>query len=174
MIVVIQICSPNWEGLSKGHFTHKTKSPWPSLHFKHTHWWKRQSWSKFSSHCAWGTNRVSECKMDVKVYMDSYMALNGSCFMLTWTIFKNRLLEIGLTQNQGDHGTLKAHKRWFVLFYHVWGLTWIEMHWNSIWLSAWSCMAPHYTWGSVTTLHDFGGVLGQPLNTFFWALTISW
>ena len=23
-----------------------------------------------------------------KVYMDSYMALNGSCFMVTWTIFK--------------------------------------------------------------------------------------
>ena len=28
--------------------------------------------------------------------------------------------------------------------------------------------------GFVTTLHDFGGVLGRPLNTFFWALTISW
>ena len=35
-----------------------------------------------------------------KVYMDSYMASNGSCFMVTWTIFKNHLLEIGLTQNQ--------------------------------------------------------------------------
>ena len=22
--------------------------------------------------------------------------------------------------------------------------------------------------------HGFGGVLGQPLDTFFWALTISW
>ena len=35
-----------------------------------------------------------------KVYMDSYMASNGSCFMITWTIFKNHLLEAGLTQNQ--------------------------------------------------------------------------
>ena len=35
-----------------------------------------------------------------KVYMDSYMALIGSCFMVTWTIFKNHLLEVGLTQNQ--------------------------------------------------------------------------
>ena len=26
----------------------------------------------------------------------------------------------------------------------------------------------------MTTLHDFGGLLGQPLDTFFWALTISW
>ena len=32
--------------------------------------------------------------------MDSYMASNGSCFMVTWTIFKNHLLEIGLTQNR--------------------------------------------------------------------------
>ena len=35
-----------------------------------------------------------------KVYMDSYMASNGSCCMVTWTIFKNRLLEVGLTQYQ--------------------------------------------------------------------------
>ena len=25
-----------------------------------------------------------------------------------------------------------------------------------------------------TTLRDLGGVLGRPLDTFFWALTISW
>ena len=37
-----------------------------------------------------------------------------------------------------------------------------------------SHMMSHYTWGSVTTLHDFGGVVGWPLDTFFWALTISW
>ena len=34
-----------------------------------------------------------------KVYMDSYMVSNGSHFMVTWTIFKNHLLEAGLTQN---------------------------------------------------------------------------
>ena len=34
-----------------------------------------------------------------EVYMDSYMALNGSCFMVTWIIFKNHLLEVGLTRN---------------------------------------------------------------------------
>ena len=28
------------------------------------------------------------------------MASNGSCFMVTWTTFKNHLLEVGLTQNQ--------------------------------------------------------------------------
>jgi hypothetical protein len=30
--------------------------------------------------------------------MDSYMASNG--FMVTWSIFKNHLLEVGLTQNR--------------------------------------------------------------------------
>jgi hypothetical protein len=25
-----------------------------------------------------------------------------------------------------------------------------------------------------TALHDFGGVLGRPLDTFLWALTFSW
>ena len=35
-----------------------------------------------------------------KVYMDSYMASNGSCFMVTWIIFKNHLFEVGLTQTQ--------------------------------------------------------------------------
>ena len=35
-----------------------------------------------------------------RVYMDSYMALNGLCFMVIWIIFKNHLLEVGLTQNR--------------------------------------------------------------------------
>ena len=35
-----------------------------------------------------------------EVYMDSYMASNGSCFTVTWTIFKNHLLEVRLAQNR--------------------------------------------------------------------------
>jgi NADH:ubiquinone oxidoreductase subunit 2 (subunit N) len=35
-----------------------------------------------------------------KVYMDSYMASNGSCSMLTWIIFKNHFLEVDPTQNR--------------------------------------------------------------------------
>jgi hypothetical protein len=31
------------------------------------------------------------------MYMDSYMTSNESCFMVTWIIFKNHLLEVGLT-----------------------------------------------------------------------------
>ena len=57
--------------------------------------------------------------------------------------------------------------RWFILFYRVWGPTWIKIHWSSIWLRAQSHMTSHYTWGSMTTLHDFGGVSGRPLDTFF-------
>ena len=50
--------------LSKGHFTHETKCPWP-LHFKHSHWWERWKLSKFASHYAWRTNGVCGCNMDV-------------------------------------------------------------------------------------------------------------
>ena len=35
-----------------------------------------------------------------KVYVASYMASNGSCFMVTWIIFKNHLSEVGLTQKR--------------------------------------------------------------------------
>ena len=50
-----------------------------------------------------------------KVYVHSYMATNRSCFMLTWTVYLNRLLEVGLTQNRDvkivevEHGTPNAH-----------------------------------------------------------------
>jgi hypothetical protein len=32
--------------------------------------------------------------------MDPYMASYGSSFMVTWIIFQNHLLEVGLTQNR--------------------------------------------------------------------------
>jgi hypothetical protein len=32
--------------------------------------------------------------------MDSYLASDKSCYMVTWTILKNHLLEVGLTQNR--------------------------------------------------------------------------
>ena len=35
-----------------------------------------------------------------KAYMDSYMASYGPRFTVTWTIFKNCLLELDLTQNR--------------------------------------------------------------------------
>ena len=88
--------------------------------------------------------------------------------MVTWTIFINHLFEVGLTYNRE---TIVFQIFGIVgLFYfcHVWGPTWIEIHWNNIWSRAQSRMTSHYTWGSMTILlHDFGGVLGRPLDTFF-------
>ena len=53
-----------------------------------------------------------------KVHMDSYVALNESCFMVTWIIFKNRLLEVGLTQNR-ETMALQTFTILIILFYHV-------------------------------------------------------
>ena len=142
--------------------------------FKHSHWWKKAEPVQVHFTLRSRDQRSMWMQDECKVYMDSYMASNGSCFMVTWTILKNHLLEVDFNTNLGDPGTPNAHNRWFILFYHVWGPAWIKIHWNSIWLRARSHMTSHYTWGSVTTLHDFGGVLGRPLDTFFWALTISW
>ena len=108
-------------------------------------------------------------------------SLYGFLHDIKWIIFHRRLdyfqiQSLGGRSNTkpGDRGTLNAHKCWLTLFYHVWGPAWIDIHWNSIWLRAQSHRTSHYTWGSVTTLHDFGGVLGRLWDTFFWVLTISW
>ena len=157
---------------TKSHFTHETESPW-RFHFERTHWWKRHSRSKFASHYAWGTNGVCESKMNLK-----------STWILTWhwmdhvswslDYFQKSPLGGRPNTKPGDHGTLNSHNRLFILFYHAWGHAWIKFYWNNIWLRAWSHMTSYYTWWSMTTLHDLGGVVGQPLDTFFWALTFSW
>jgi hypothetical protein len=43
-----------------------------------------------------------------RVYMDTYMASNGSCFMVTWTISKVHLLEVGLTENRWEAMALRT------------------------------------------------------------------
>ena len=57
-----------------------------------------------------------------KVYMDSYMASNGSCFMVTWTILKTHLVEVSPTQHRKTNGTPNVHNRWFFLFYQKYSL----------------------------------------------------
>ena len=103
-----------------------------------------------------------------------YVASNGSCFMVTWTVFKNHLLEVGPTQNQETtaFGTLTTVDVFYFIMCE--DPAWIKIHQSSIWLRAQSHMTSHYTWWFVTTLHDFRGVLGRPSDTFFWALTILW
>jgi hypothetical protein len=61
----------------------------------------------------------------------------------------------------GDHGTPNVHSRWLLLFIHMWRPTWIEIHWNSIWLRTPSHMTSQYTWTFVTTLHDPGTAFGH-------------
>ena len=71
------------------------------LHFKHSHWWKWWRRSNFAtSHYAWGTNGVCECKMDVKSTWTPTWHWMDNFFAVTWTIFQNQLLEVGLTQNR--------------------------------------------------------------------------
>ena len=66
----------------------------------------------------------------------------------------------------GDRGIPNAHNRWFILFDHVWGPAWIDIHWNSVWLRARSHMTSHYTWGSVSTLTWFRRCLGTAFGHF--------
>ena len=107
--------------------------------------------------------------------------LHGFLHGIKWIMFHGRLDYFQKppfggrpTTKLGDHGTPNAHNCWYILFYHAWGPAWIEIHWNSIWLRARSHMTSHFTWRLVTTKHDFGGVLGESLDTFFGALKISW
>ena len=82
----------------KGYFTHETESPSPcSLTSTLIGGKVGAAPSSLHTTLEGPKEYISECKMDVKVYMDSYMVSNGSCFMVTWIIFKNHLLEVGLT-----------------------------------------------------------------------------
>jgi hypothetical protein len=150
--------------MSNRHFTHETESPWP-LHFKHSHWWKRWSRSKFASYYVWGNNGVCKCKMDVK-----------STWIPTWHQMDHVSWSLGLfskpplggrpNTKPGDCGTPNAHNCWFILFYHMGGPTWIGICWNSISLRAWSHVTSHYAWGSMTTLHDFWRCFGTDFGHF--------
>jgi len=143
---------------------------WP-LHFKHSQWWKRRSQSKFASHYAQGTNGVCECIDGCKLYMDSYMASKGSCFMVNRIILKNHLLEVGLEQHRETWHSKCLH----MLICIILSCMRTHMNKNSMnWhlVEGSSHMASYCIWGFVTTLHAFGGVFGRPLDTLIWALTI--
>ena len=108
------------------------------------------------------------------VYMISFMALNGSCFMVTWTIFKNHLLEVGLIQNRETmalrtfttidlfYYTMREdqHEQKFIERAFDWGLDhiWLHITLENLW--------PHYmilkvSWDGLSTLS-------------FWTFTIPW
>jgi hypothetical protein len=83
-----------------------------------------------------------------KVYMDPYMATNASCSMVTWIKFKNRLLEVGLTQNWETMVFWNLTTVYLFYFIMCEDPAWIESYWNSIWLRAQLHMTSHYTWGA--------------------------
>ena len=96
-----------------------------------------------TSHYAWGTDGVSMwmrdgcevymiptstnhqivacCSVNIGIlnyylcYENSHMASNGSCFMVTPTIFQKPPLESRPSTKPGDHGTPNAHNCWFIL-----------------------------------------------------------
>ena len=107
-----------------------------------------------------------------KVYMGSY-TIEWIVFHGHFDYFSKPPLGGRPNTKPGDHGIPNTHNRWFIPYYHVWRPAWIDIHWNIIWLRPRSHMTSHYTWGSVTTLHDLGGAWDTPFDTFFWALTIS-
>jgi hypothetical protein len=95
---------------------------------------------------------------------DGSKSLHGFLHGIEWIMFHGHLDYFLKPPHEGrpntkprDHGTPNTHNRWFILFYHVWGPAWIEIHQNSIWLRARAHTTSHYTWGPVTTLlHDYG------------------
>ena len=146
------------------------------LHFKHSHWWK---WAE--------PVQVHYFTLCLRYQMSEFvnvrwmLSLHGFLHGIKWIMFHGHLdcfskPSHGVRPNTklGDHGTPNAHNCWFIIYYHLWRPTRIKFHWNSIWLRAREHMASHYTWGSVTTLDDFGGVLGRPWDNFIWALRNSW
>ena len=72
----------------------------------------------------------------------------------------------------GDHGTPIVHNRWFILFYHMWGPTWVKIHWNGNWLRIRSHMTSHGTWGFVIKLHTppGGGFENSSSNHETWSI----
>jgi hypothetical protein len=109
-----------------------------------------------------------------KVYLDSYMASNGSCFMVTWAVLKNHLLEVCVTQNRE---TMRIWKLttidlWYLIMCE--DLAWIEIHYNGIWLTARSHMTSQLYLRTCDHTALFWKCLGTASKHFFWALTNSW
>jgi hypothetical protein len=109
-----------------------------------------------------------------EVYIDAYMASTGSCFMVTWIIFKNRLLKIGLTQNWE---TMALRNLITVDFLFI--LSCVRTHMNKKLLTY--CLVEglviyDFTLDLRVREHAtcFWKCLRKAFGHFFWALTISW
>ena len=73
-------------------------------------------------------------------------SLHGFVCGIKWIMFHS-YLEVGRTQNLETMVLRTLTAVGLFYFYHVWGPKRIEIHWNSIWLRAWSHMTSHYIEG---------------------------
>ena len=127
--------------------------------------------AKFYQVCfmiCWRDQRSEWMQDGCNIYIDSYMASNGWSFLSTWTIVDNRLLEtkkLGRPWHSECPQPLiysimimceNPHEQNFIEMAFGWGP-------GQVWLHA----ILEVPWP-----HEMS--LGRPLNTFFWALTISW
>ena len=104
-----------------------------------------------------------------EVYMDSFTVSNGTCFMVTLTILKDHLVEVGLTQNREIE--ISQLLIYYILLcmrtLHVWKFVGRAFGWGPghIWLHTtlegpWShCMILEVSWDGLWTLllgsHNF-------------------
>jgi hypothetical protein len=67
---------------------------------------------------------VSEWKIDVKsTWIPTCYQMDWVSWLLGLFFIQKKKTSLGrrLNTNPGDHGSLKSHNYWFVVFYHVWG-----------------------------------------------------
>ena len=76
------------------------------------------------------------------------------------------MCEVPLSQNRETMTNPNVHHRCFILFYHVWGPTLIEIHWFNIWLRA----RDHNTWVWRCVGTAFGHFLSGAHNFMVMAL----
>ena len=123
------------------------------------------------------------------VYMASSMASNESCVMVTWTIFKKYLLEVGLTKKWETMALRMLTTVDLFHFYRRWGPAWIESYWKAFgwggrhtWLhTTLEYPWPHYmilevSWDGLRTLsfgpsqyHGSWHICEVALSNFFWS-----
>ena len=142
----------------KGHFTHETEG-----HFKHSHWWKTWSRTKFASHYAWGKS----------TWIHTWHQMD----LFSWSLglfSQNHLLEIGLPQNRETMALRNLITLNLLYCIMCEDSTWIEIHWK------WHLVEGRVKYDFTPHLraHDhitwFWKCLGMAFGHFFGALTISW
>ena len=110
-------------------------------------------------------------------------SLHGFPHGIKWITFHGHLdcfqkPPLGSSPNtkSGDHDTPNTHNRWFILFHHARRPAWIEIHWNSIWLTAPVTydFTLHLRVCDHTTRHWRVCRDGGLWTTFIWTRTISW